>query len=129
MSGGIAKMKVKLERFGNPKAWAKFKDQAAVLMKQALLATFDQGRDPYGKTWAPRVLSYGHPPLNKTGDLRGSIDVKATAGGLAQSAGDPKATWHQDGTKRMPARPFLARRGLPRGGMTLLKKLVREVFR
>lgn len=48
---------------------------------------FASATDPYGIVWPPRKLARGrrippHPPLDKSGDLKGSFHVEHNAGGL-----------------------------------------------
>lgn len=58
--------------------------------------------------WAPRKNSKAkHPLLIKSGSLRQSISWRITAPDTVQVGSDKKyAGYHQQGTKKMPARPF-----------------------
>lgn len=58
--------------------------------------------------WAPRKDKKAkHPLLIKSGSLRQSISWRVTAPDTVQIGSDKKyASYHQEGTKNMPARPF-----------------------
>lgn len=58
--------------------------------------------------WAPRKDKKAkHPLLIKSGSLRQSISWRITAPDTVQIGSDKKyASYHQEGTKNMPARPF-----------------------
>ena len=58
--------------------------------------------------WAPRKDNKAkHPLLIKSGSLRQSISWRISAPDTVQIGSDKKyASYHQFGTKRMPARPF-----------------------
>ena len=58
--------------------------------------------------WAPRKdRKAKHPLLIKSGALRQSISWRITAPDTVQIGSDKKyASYHQHGTKNMPARPF-----------------------
>jgi len=57
--------------------------------------------------WAPRKKNYKHPPLRKSTNMYNGITSKVT-GPDTVVVGTPYeyATYHQFGTKNMPARPF-----------------------
>jgi len=71
---------------------------------------FQQGRSPEGATWAPTRA--GNPPLRRTGALERAVQARDTGSGFSFSVPSPGG-FHQSGTRRMPARPFLPVRGLP----------------
>lgn len=66
---------------------------------------FSAGRDPYGKPWKPlatATLAKGRtpPPLTDTGEMRTSVKVSAKGNSVEYSIEDPKAGFHQFGTRR-----------------------------
>ena len=74
-------------------------------------------RDPEGKTWADiadKTRQYllkhfpsARPPLWRTGKLLDTIKSQVSGGVLLTGATKEYAGFLQDGTKRMPARPFI----------------------
>lgn len=78
------------------------------IIERDLHAKYSREADPYGRSWAPRVGGKnddGHPLLNKSGALKSSLSVSVNDdGSLDISYDDPKATYHQKGTSRMPQR-------------------------
>ena len=67
-----------------------------------------KGKAPRPSPWPPRKKNYKHPPLLKSTNMWNSIDSKVT-GPDTVAVGTPHeyAIYHQFGTKRMPARPFI----------------------
>lgn len=74
---------------------------------------FSSGTDPYGNAWEPladATLARGRsePALTDSSDMREAVSVKPLAGsGIQITSSSPYSTFHQTGTRRMPARPFL----------------------
>lgn len=74
-------------------------------------------RDPEGKTWADiadktrryllKHFPSARPPLWRTGELLDTIESQVSGGVLLTGATKEYAGFLQDGTKRMPARPFI----------------------
>lgn len=74
-------------------------------------------RDPEGKTWADiadktrryllRHFPSARPPLWRTGKLLDTIESQVSGGVLLTGATKEYAGYLQEGTKRMPARPFI----------------------
>ncbi|WP_314847009.1 phage virion morphogenesis protein [Treponema lecithinolyticum] len=74
-------------------------------------------RDPEGKTWAEladKTRQYllkhfpsARPPLWRTGELLDTIESQVSGAVLLTGATKEYAGFLQDGTKRMPARPFI----------------------
>ena len=74
-------------------------------------------RDPQGKTWADiadktrryllKHFPSARPPLWRTGELLDTIDSQVSGGVLLTGATKEYAGFLQEGTKRMPARPFI----------------------
>ena len=74
-------------------------------------------RDPEGKTWtelADKTRQYllkhfpsARPPLWRTGELLDTIESQVSGGVLLTGATKEYAGYLQEGTKRMPARPFI----------------------
>lgn len=80
--------------------------EATALARQG----FKQGRSPEGAAWAPTKA--GNQPLRRTGALERAVQARDTGSGFTFSVPSPGG-FHQGGTRRMPARPFLPARGLP----------------
>lgn len=90
-------------------------EQCIGIAHEAIAANFDGSREGSGTTWPPRKHEYAWPILIKTGDLKRS----ATSGGAkgnVQTIGPREATtgttipyagFHDKGTKKMAARPFI----------------------
>ena len=57
--------------------------------------------------WKARRFGAGLRILERTGTLRRSITTRLEAGALLASTDAPYAAFHQYGTRRLPARPFL----------------------
>ena len=74
-------------------------------------------RDPEGKTWADiadktrryllKHFPSARPPLWRTGELLDTIESQVSGGVLLTGATKEYAGFLQDGTKRMPVRPFI----------------------
>lgn len=62
--------------------------------------------DPYGTPWAPLKVRKGKPLLN-TGVLRSSFTATATPHGFEIGSAAAYATFHQTGTRFIPARAML----------------------
>lgn len=73
---------------------------------------FASGHDPDGGAWAP-LKSGGGTPLVATGALAADARPVLTSRGLAIRTSLPYAGFHQNGTSRMPARPFAPTSTLP----------------
>lgn len=75
---------------------------------------FEDRAAPNGTPWAPRKPPTGTwPILEKTGRMRGSFKVLATAAQLKVLNDTDYLTFHQTGTSRMVARPVLPKGPLP----------------
>lgn len=76
--------------------------------------------------WAPLSKSYAkrvgrpYPTLYLSGDLFRSVRLSVSDEVATVSWEDEKASWHQEGTSRMPARPFLPIKG---AGLTPLAEM------
>ena len=74
-------------------------------------------RDPEGKTWADiadktrryllKHFPSARPPLWRTGKLLDTIESQVSGGVLLTGVTKEYAGFLQEGTKRMPARPFI----------------------
>jgi phage gpG-like protein len=69
-----------------------------------LQTKFAAGQDPYGSAWAERMKSYSWPILDRTGRLKGSLLVQAQGENISVEYNNDIASYHQDGTKRLPQR-------------------------
>jgi len=80
---------------------------------------FPNSHDPYGNRWAPlkrhRPQHIGAGPLVKSGKMQGSVRRYVSFSGFTLKAPVPYAQFHQNGTRKMVARPFFPKDGqLPR---------------
>lgn len=92
---------------------------------------FDGSHDPYGAAWQPRKSDGGgRALLVRTGAMRNSVNVAyAHRRGFGIRAGVGYATYHQQGTGRMPARKIMPDQGtLPAGWRARYDEVVDEVF-
>lgn len=89
------------------------RDARAELAKAALELvrdSFGAAQSPEGAAWARLKYRHGRP-LVLTGRLLRSVRSRIIADGIAVTASAPYAGFHQHGTRRMPARPFLPQPG------------------
>ena len=88
---------------------------ALPVVAAAIERNFDEGGRPL--PWAPLTPRYaaykarrfgaGLRILERSGALRRSISTRLEGGALVASTDVPYAAFHQYGTRRLPARPFL----------------------
>ena len=80
--------------------------QAGGIVRNSILENFvAQGRP---KKWAPRKDKLSHPILDKSGKMKGSIDIAPLNNGVSVGTrGISYAKFPQHGTKFMPARPYV----------------------
>lgn len=86
--------------------------EAAPKLAARVAAGFAGGFAPSGRAWAPlspSTLSRGRsaPPLTDTGALSSTMRSLPGATQIVMSATAPYSSFHQFGTKHMPARPIL----------------------
>ena len=88
---------------------------AAPLIEAQVSARFDEGRSPAGEEWAARKEEPrdGHPLLDATGKMRGSMAVSPVGEALVIANGDAEAQYHDEGTKSVPRRPLVPRTEMP----------------
>jgi phage gpG-like protein len=95
-------------------------EEIALMFSEATRECFDNSRDPWGNPWAPlktpqfNKLPFSgklveRRPLVKTGNLMRHASDKVAIGPrtLEIGSGVPYSIFHQEGTRRMVARPFL----------------------
>jgi len=110
--GGAADVMKRLRKLP-PKVIEEALDEVAASQETEVAIRFERGHGPDGVAWAPlrpstlkRRKSSG-PPLTVTGALGGSI-TRATHNISSQVGTNYEtARYHQDGTSRMKARPFI----------------------
>ncbi len=110
----------RLERGLTDIAGGGWKDDATIEMAteaEALVADeFASSKDPTGAAWWPTVK--GNKPLIQTGAM--STSAKGQGGGrggtMTIQVTDPKAIWHQNGTRKDGRRHIPARKMLPVDG-------------
>ena len=88
--------------------------EGAAKLAQSFIGNEQLGWDPLKPATIADKARAGYEvpkPLLRTGELRVSIkgEAEAVPGGVVGVVGtdDPTAIWHELGTSRMPARPFL----------------------
>ena len=80
--------------------------KVGTMAQNSIVDNFIQQGRP--KKWAPRKQTYSHPPLDKTGKMKSSIDQKPIPNGVSVGTrGIFYAGFQQKGTKKMVARPFV----------------------
>jgi len=80
-------------------------DQISQVMLDAVQQNFDEEGRP--DPWEPRQDDNPWPILTKTGALRGSITADIGQDSVMINHETDYGDYHQEGTSRMPARPFL----------------------
>lgn len=102
---------------------------ANVLLQEAE-AAFDNEKSPEGEPWANLNQDYKKRRYNKgytgnilqvTGDLVKSLNIDYGENFAVIGAGEPYGQYHQLGTSKMPARPFL---GLSNDGIEEIKAIL-----
>jgi len=95
---------------------------------------FESETDPNGRAWEALAEStinrkYGDSRiLQRSGDMRGSVDVRTMSGtGISITIND-EAGFHQGGTVNMPARPVLPGTTFPAKWNEALEDLANEAF-
>ncbi len=101
---GFGKLRENLEKL------AKIPDlvtnAAATEIKALVQDEFNQGRDPYGRQWAP-LKRGGASYLYSSGATRGSFDLKISGTDIELFV-DWRIIFHAAGTEHMPARPLFS---------------------
>jgi phage virion morphogenesis protein len=89
-------------------------DEVAASQETEVSIRFERGVAPDGSAWAPlaaktlkRRRGRGGGPLVFRGELSGSITRRVTGRAGAVGTNYETAQFHQFGTDRMPARPFI----------------------
>lgn len=109
---GKEKFYDKLKRLTSVKFGRALRD-SAVYMKSSVIRNFEVGGRP---PWAPLALStlkwklkkgYSTKPLILTGRLRASINISYSETEALVASGVTYGVFHQVGTSKIPARPFL----------------------
>jgi phage gpG-like protein len=95
--------------------------RSAIILVSYARQSFDGAHDPDGRPWAPlqrprRRGRSGEKPLRDTGLLMASLTAGSGAAGHVERLSPHELVWgtnieyagfHQDGTRHVPARPFL----------------------
>jgi phage gpG-like protein len=84
--------------------------QGALLVVADLKSRYDRSVSPEGVPWAPlrrprRRSAGADKPLLDTGQMRAAVTATAVLGGIVASNAVGYAGFHQEGTRRMVARP------------------------
>ena len=89
---------------------------------------FDKESDPYGKKWL--ATARGGEILSDTGALKGSWKVKsATRAKFKVDGSVDYASYHQGGTKYMPARMMVPDGKMPSGWMDAFEELAETMLK
>ena len=89
--------------------------ECKLIAEEAMAVNFLEGQRATGTKWPPRKHQYPHPTLIKTGHLMHSV-VSEGEPGHVENVGAREmytgtnvfyAGFHQFGTKKLPARPFV----------------------
>jgi len=115
----------------------KIAEDVAPEINRLIQKQFSEGKDPYGRAWAPlkaSTLKTGRkpPPLTDTRKMRDGTKVyviRANYAGLRIVVGEPYGYFHQVGTKNMKARPILPQYGIPAAWKRALDESARRVVR
>lgn len=103
--------------------------EAAREIERLIQDQFRSGTDPSGRPWKD-LASGGRSFLFRSGDLFGSIHVKPRPGAGVRVTVDAKyASYHQTGTKRMPARKILPEDELPESWELAIERAVENSMR
>jgi phage gpG-like protein len=103
LKGDFAKLDALIKRASAlPSLMTKIKQHAAIEARRQIRRTFVEGRDPYGKPWAPLKLRKGKP-LRLTGALSTFI-VERSGDGFIVRATVPYVATHQYGATIVPKR-------------------------
>ncbi len=108
--------------------------EAATEITKELKKEFADGKDPYGKPWAPlkpSTIKSGRkpPPLTAGGTLRDGTEAKPMAGaGIQVTVGAPYGVFHQTGTSKMAARKILPEKSFPKAWTTAIVNAVKRAF-
>lgn len=103
--------------------------------RRLLLQTGLAGQDPYGQAWQPRVLSYSHPILRKTGAMMRTTTSSGTPARWMVQYGHKRSLWHHYGTgiygkRRRPIKPKRAKvLRYQHNGQTIFARSVRGVHK
>lgn len=115
----------------------KIAEDVAPTINALIQKQFDEGKDPYGRAWAPlkpSTLRSGRnpPPLTDTKRMRDGTKVyvlRANYAGLRIVVGEPYGYFHQVGTKDMVARRILPDAGIPAAWKQAFDASARRVSR
>lgn len=111
---------------------------AAPKITECLQRQFAQGRDPYGRPWAPlrpsTLAKHGPPPLTDKRTLRAGTLAKPKSGrGISLVTGAAYGYFHQVGFHvgryPVPARRILPQFGLPAEWSAILKTAAQQATR
>lgn len=125
----LLKLGKKFDRLKNllPKASQSIEDD----ISEDIDEKFRAGKDPYGKPWPPRKLSYPHPILNRTGFLMKSFHVRVIKKDdiLIENTA-PYAGYVHRGTRFNPPRRLIPTRStLPATWKRIIEKNLRRQWK
>lgn len=109
-------------------------------LTRLLRQQFSEGKDPYGRPWAPlrpsTLRKHGPPPLTYTRKLRSgtkAVVPRANYAGVRVVTGTSYAYFHQVGFhvggRRVPARRVLPQYGLPKAWNEAIKSSLLQAAR
>lgn len=104
--------------------------KVAGVLRQEAEKAFDQEKTPEGESWEKLnedykkrrdAAGYTGKMLQVTGDLVTSLNIDYGDSFAVIGASEPYGQYHQQGTEKMPARPFL---GLGKDGISEIKAIL-----
>lgn len=126
-----------LDALGSPTVMGIAAKNVAVAMTTEVQLTFRKEQSPDGGKWAP--LKRGRKRKGKgkrdnkilrdTGRLANSITGVAAGNNVIVGTNVEYAAYHQEGTSRIPARPFLPLAGLPMAWQNSAARVIVEVLK
>lgn len=113
----------------NTNWWESSKNELARILQEDNQKDWASERDPStGSKWAPRKQPTGNwPILRRTGAMQDRTRIKPAERGIFKAATVSYGPYHQFGTGRMVARPWLGvpDRSLPRAAEVIGKNIFR----
>jgi phage gpG-like protein len=112
--GALARWERQLGQIASPRVAFEIADGMADAALGLVAETFGREADPFGNRWKPRKHDTGRPLLRgKTSRLVTWRKQFVNQHGYRIASAAPYAKFHQDGTKRMPARRMVPNGRLP----------------
>ena len=107
LASSFLRFSQEMDRLASGKLADECKTAAEQEIRRCVAEGFRYTKAPDDSPWLPLKSGENRKPLDKTGKMRKSVKVRATRAGLYITVDVPYASYHQYGTKTIPARPFL----------------------